>query len=45
MKQTALNVGKVIQCDECSKWRLLHAKNKLKAGDLTKLEELLDDVA
>ena len=25
-KQTALNVGQVIQCDDCGEWRLLHAE-------------------
>ena len=44
MKQTALNVGKVVNCEECSMWRLLHAKNKSNAEDLQKLEELLNDV-
>ena len=43
-KQTALNVGHVIQCEECSKWRLLHSSHKLNGEDLLKLEELLEDV-
>ena len=28
VKQHAVNVGVVIQCDECNKWRLLFSKRK-----------------
>ena len=32
-KQTAMNVGRVLQCDECGKWRLMHSKCKVKVNN------------
>ena len=32
-KQTALNVGETIACEECGKYRLLHASKKVKDKD------------
>ena len=32
-KQTAMNVGQVLQCDECGKWRLMHSKCKVKVNN------------
>ena len=40
--QTAKNVGMVIQCQECGKWRCLHAKKKLSGPKRNELEVLLE---
>jgi hypothetical protein len=40
--QTAKNVGVVIQCEECSKWRCLHSKRKLHTKARRELEVLLE---
>ena len=37
-KQTAKNVSIVIQCDNCLKWRVLHAKKKSKADVKVRIE-------
>ena len=44
-EQHARNVGLVIQCDECDKWRLLFSKRKLSVSQRKKLEEIITDVS
>ena len=41
----ARNVGVVVQCDECNKWRLLFSKRKLSAKQRQQLEEIIADVS
>ena len=45
VKQHALNVGVVIQCGECNKWRLLFSKRKLALHERHELEQLLSDIS
>ena len=45
VKPHALNVGVVIQCDECNKWRLLFSKRKLALHERHELEQLLSDIS
>ena len=45
VKQHAVNVGLVLQCDECNKWRLLFSKRSLPFHDRHELERLLSDVS
>ena len=45
VKQHALNVGVVVQCDECNKWRLLFSKRKLAFHERRELEQLLSDIS
>ena len=45
VKQHAVNVGLVLQCDECNKWRLLFSKRSLPFHDRQELERLLSDVS
>ena len=45
VKQHATNVGVVIQCDECNKWRLLFSKRKLAIQECIQLEQLLTDIS
>ena len=40
--QTAKNVGLLLNCDECSKLRLLHAKHKLQMKKLNELKHILN---
>ena len=40
--QTAKNVGSVIQCEECGKWRCLHAAKKMARKTRDELETHLD---
>ena len=42
--QYAKNVGTVMQCCECSKWRLLYSKSVVKRNQKTELEILLEDI-
>ena len=42
--QTAKNVGSVIQCEECEKWRCLHAARKLTRKTRDELEAHLDTI-
>ena len=42
--QTAKNVGVVIHCEECGKWRCLHAQRKLKGKAREELEVLMETV-
>ena len=44
-KQTALNVGQVIQCDECGKWRLVHANAKLPKTEIDLLCNVLSEIS
>ncbi|XP_064639098.1 uncharacterized protein LOC135494758 [Lineus longissimus] len=45
-KQTALNVGLLIMCEECDKWRLLHKKkDRLRQNDRIKLEQCLETIS
>ena len=44
-KQTALNVGQVIQCDECGKWRLVHANAKLQKTEIDLLCNVLSEIS
>ena len=44
-EQHARNVGVVIQCDECDKWRLLFSKRKLSVIQRKKFEELIADIS
>ena len=41
--QYAKNVGTVLQCEECSKWRLFYSKASLKKDQKLELERLLDN--
>ena len=45
VKQHATNVGVLIQCDECNKWRLLFSKQKLAIQERIELEQLLTDIS
>jgi len=42
--QTARNVGTVIQCQDCGKWRCLHSNRKLKQAERDELSVILDTV-
>ena len=42
-QQHVKNVGVLLQCDECGKWRLLFSKQKLNYSETCELEGLLDD--
>ncbi len=42
--QYAKNVGTVVQCSECSKWRLMYAKSALKKNQKSELEDILLEV-
>ena len=44
-KQTALNVGQVIQCDDCGKWCLLRAKRKLHRNEIDMLCQNLGQIS
>ena len=39
------NVGLLVQCEECEKWRLLFCKHKLKPDELSKLKKILEEVS
>ena len=41
----ARNVGVVIQCDECDKWRSLFSKRKLSVKQRKQLEEIIADIS
>ena len=45
VKQHTVNVGLVLQCDECNKWRLLFSKRSLPFHDRQELERLLSDIS
>jgi hypothetical protein len=42
--QYAKNVGMVVQCGECDKWRVLYSKSKLNHEESTKLSRFLDSI-
>ena len=44
-QQHVKNVGLLLQCDECEKWRLLFCKHKLSVQETTDLEGILEDVS
>ena len=44
-KQTALNVGQVIQCDDCGKWRVLHSKYMLKGNSIDMVSDYLSHIS
>jgi len=39
------NVGLLVQCEECDKWRLLFCKHKLNYQEVTELGKCLDDLS
>lgn len=43
--QYAKNVKTVLQCDECSKWRLIYSKSALKVSQKSELESILLDIS
>lgn len=43
--QHARNANTMLQCDECSKWRLVYAKHKLKKEQYEKLQDELEDAS
>lgn len=44
-KQHATNVGVVIQCEECSKWRLMFSKRKLSLHQQQQLRNIVSDLS
>ncbi len=44
-QQHVKNVGLLLQCEECDKWRLLFCKHKLSAQELSDLQRILEDVS
>ena len=44
-EQHARNVGVVVQCDECDKWRLLFSKRKLSVKERAQLEEVIAEIS
>ena len=44
-QQHARNVGVLVQCDDCAKWRLLYSKTKLNYSEISELQGLLDDIS
>jgi len=42
--QYAKNVGTVVQCGECEKWRVLYSKIKLNNEESAKLSRFLDSI-
>ncbi|XP_019855518.1 PREDICTED: uncharacterized protein LOC109584280 [Amphimedon queenslandica] len=44
-QQHAKNTGTVIQCEECSMWRLIFSKKKLSPQGKADLSRLLDDIS
>ena len=44
-QQHAHNVGVVVQCDECDKWRLLFSKRKLSLNERAQLEDIIGDIS
>ena len=43
-QQHVKNVGLLLQCEECDKWRLLFCKHKLNIQEVCDLQKILDDV-
>jgi hypothetical protein len=44
-QQHVKNVGLLLQCEECDKWRLLFCKHKLTVQEVADLQGILDDVS
>ena len=44
-QQHVKNVGPLVQCEECEKWRLLFCKHKFKPDELSKLKKTLEEVS
>ncbi len=44
-QQHVKDVRILVQCEECSKWRLLFCKHKLSPQEVTDLQSILDDVS
>ena len=44
-QQHAKNTGTVIQCEECSMWRLIFSKTKLSPQGKSDLAKLLEDIS
>ena len=42
--QFAKNVGLVVECCECNKWRVLYSKSKLNSIEITTLERYIDSI-
>ena len=42
--QFVRNVGIVIECCECNKWRVLYSKSKLSSFEIAALERYLDTI-
>lgn len=43
--QHVKNTGMMLQCDECSMWRLIYSKKKLKPAEKVELERSLDSLS
>ena len=39
------NVGLLLQCEECDKWRLMFCKHKLSVQEISDLQTILDDIS
>ena len=44
-QQHVHNVGLLVQCEECDKWRVLFCKHKLNYLEVTELGKCLDDIS
>ena len=44
-QQHVKNIGVLVQCEECDKWRLLFCKHKLTHQEVTDLQSILEDVS
>ena len=44
-QQHVKNVGLLLQCEECDKWRLLFCKHKLTVQEVSDLQSILDDIS
>ncbi|CAG8619337.1 14514_t:CDS:1, partial [Funneliformis caledonium] len=42
--QFVRNIGVVIECNECNKWRVLYSKSKLSPLEISTLERYLDTI-
>jgi len=40
-----MNVGLLVQCEECDKWRLMFCRHKLNKQEVATLAKCLDDVS
>ena len=44
-QQHVNNVGLLLQCEECDKWRLMFCKHKLSVQETSDLQTILDDIS